>query len=261
MAQRSSTGSTVVKVVAIVLIALIALAVVAEILLRMFIAGEVRSGFQEENPEVNAQEEVDVSFGAMPLLLGIAGGKINEFSLRTPSTLQIDGDNVSGAPAADVTLNGVQLGDAMTADTLTVVSEIPDDFLLATIRNEIAQNMPEEVGGLADHLTVTDLTSNPSTNGIDVEFIHGAAVLTLTPVQQDGELNFTASGGQLLGFELPAAVTDQITQALQDGVSGQMESNGMQIENFEIIDQGIRATMTGENVPLRELSQATQPVE
>lgn len=261
MTQRSSTrsGGTVLKVVAIVLVVLLVLVVVAEILFRMFVAGEVRSGYQEEHPQVNAKEDVDVSFGAVPLLFGVVGGKINEFSLRTPSTLQIDGDNVSGEPAADITLDGVVLNNDMTADNMAVTSEIPEDYLLATIRNQIAENIPADAGPLAQYLTVTDLTSNPDAGAIDVEFVHGAAVLTLTPVQQDGQLTFTASGGEILGFDLPASVTDQITQTLQDGVSGQLDTNGMRIENFEVIDGGVRTTLTGQNIPLRQLNEATQP--
>lgn len=261
MAQRSSTrsGGTVLKVVLIVLAVLLVLAVAAEVVLRMFVAGQIRSGYQEENPEVNAQEDVDISFGAVPLLFGIASGKINEFSLRTPSTLQIDGDNVSGAPAADVNLDGVTLDDSMTADSMVVTSEIPQDYLLATIRKQIAENVPADAGPLAEHLTVTNLTANPEAGALDVEFVHGAAVLTLTPIQQDGQLTFAASGGEILGFALPASVTEQITQTLQDGVAGELDTNGMRIENLEVIDGGVRTTLTGQNIPLRQLNEATQP--
>lgn len=261
MTQRSSTrsGGKAIKIVAIVLVVLLILAVVAEIVLRMVVAGQVRDGYQEENPQVNAKEDVDVSFGAVPLLFGIAGGKINEFSLRTPSTLQIEGDNVSGVPAADVDLDGVTLDDSMTADSMVVTSEIPEDYLLATIRRQIAENIPADAGPLAQYLTVTDLTANPTAGAIDVEFVNGAAVLTLTPVQKDGQLTFTASGGEILGFDLPASVTDQITQTLQDGIAGQMETSGMHIDNVEVIDGGVRTTLTGENIPLRELNEATQP--
>lgn len=255
MAKRSSPLKIAATVVAVLVVVLI----VAEIVLRMFVAGQVRAGFQEENPQVEAKKEVDISFGAVPLLAGLAAGKINQFSLTTPSTLRIDGDNVSGAPAADVTLHGVGLDDSMTADTVHVISEVPDDFLLATVRNQIAENMPAEAGALAGHLNVTDLTSSAEAGVIDVEFVHGAAVLTLTPVQQNGQLSFSATGGTILGFDLPTSVTEQITRSLQEGLSGRAETGGMQIEELEVIDGGIRTTLIGHQIPLKELSQATRP--
>lgn len=257
--QRS--GSRALKIVAIVIAVIVILAVIAEIGLRIYVANEVRTGFEEENPGVNAQEEVDVSYGATPLLFAAVSGKVDEFSLRTPSTLEINGDDVTGAPAADVTLDGVALNDSLTADHATITADIPDDLMLAAVRQQIAENVPPEFSGLAGQLTVTDLTTDPARGVIAVDFAGGAATLDLTPQQQTGRLNFSASGGQILGFSLPTEVTDQITTALQDAIAGQSSGQGLHIDNLELIDGGIKATLSAANIPLRELSQATQPAE
>lgn len=255
--------STVVKVLAIVLLVLAVIIVVAEIALRMFISSQVRSGFEQQAQEegVAAEEgaEAEISFGAVPLLFGLASGSINQVTIDTPSTLQIDGDDISGQPSSTVTLNGLGLDEAMTTDQVTATSEVPEDFLLATMRQQIAENYPEGAGPLAEHLTITDLTANGQDNTLDAEFVHGAAVLTLTPVEREGQLAFEASNTQLFGFDLPEEVTAQISDALSQGLTEQATSGGMEIQGFEVLDGAVRLTITGENVPLREVSESTTP--
>ena len=261
MAKKTSATSSVIKVLVIVLLALLVIGIVAEILLRVFISSQVRSGFEQQAQEegVEAAEEPEVSFGAVPLLFGLAGGSINQVTIDTPSTLQINGDDISGQPSSSVTLNGLGLDESMTADKLTATTEVPEDFLLATMRQEITQNYPEGAGPLAEHLTITDLTANEAENSLDAEFVHGAAVLTLTPVERDGQLAFEASNTRLFGFELPQEVTEQISDALSQGLTEQATTGGMEIQGFEILDGAVRITITGENVPLREVSESTNP--
>lgn len=264
MAQRSSTTSTtstVAKVLAIILVVLLVLIVVAEILLRVFLANQVRDGFAQQAQEegVSVEEEVAVSFGPVPVLFGLASGAISEVSIATPSTLQVEGDAVSGQPATDVTLNGLHLDEAMTTDQFTATTELPEDYLLAVIRGQIAENYPEGAGMLADFLTVTDLTANGDTSTLDVEFVQGAAVLSLTPVQQNGQLTFEAANTQLFGFDLPAEVTEQISRALSEELTNQATARGMGISQFEVLDGAVRATVTGENVPLRGVASTATP--
>lgn len=261
MPKRSSTTSTVAKVLAIVLVVLLILIVVAEIALRVFMASQIRSGFEQQAEEdgVAVEEEADVSFGATPLLFGIASGSISQVAIGSPSTLQIEGDSIAGQPATEITLNGLQLDEAMTTDQLTATTEVPEDFLLATIRTQIAENYPSEAGALAEHLTVTDLNANAEANALDVEFVHGAAVLSLSPVESDGELAFEASNTQLFGFDLPPEITSQISDALSQGLVDQATTDGMEIQGFVILDGAVRITITGQDVPLRDISQTTTP--
>lgn len=261
MSQRSSAASTVFRVLAIIALVLLVLIIVAEIGLRMFIASQVRAGFQEQ-ASTEVTEEPEVSFGTSPLVFGLLGGQLNEISVNTPSTLVIDGDNVEGQPAADIQLEGMELTGDMVSDQVTTTTELPDDFLLATMRTQIAENRPADAGPFAEYLTVTDITSNAAASTVDVEFVEGLAALTLTPEERDGELVFTASNARVIGIDLPEQATNEITRALQAGMAeGSLAGEDMRFENVEVLDGALRMTLVGENVSLKEMANESQPAQ
>lgn len=261
MSSRSSAASTVFRVLAIIALVLLVLVIVAEIGLRMFIASQVRSGFaQQTSAAVDAEPEV--SFGTSPLVFGLLGGKINELEITTPSTLQIDGDNVDGMPASNIRLEGMEVTGAMVSDRVRTTAELPDDFLLATVRTQIAENQPVDAGPFAEYLTVTDITSDAATDSVDVEFVEGLAALTLTPEERDGQLSFTATNARLIGMDLPEQVTEEITRALQAGMAeGAHAGADMRFEDVEVLDGAVRMTLVGENVALQEMANETQAAQ
>ncbi len=262
-----SSGSTVWKVIVGILVAILLLVLVAEFGLRWFIGHQLRSSFNQQAEEtgVVVEEDPSISFGATPLVLSILGGSINEVNVTTPSTLDITypgGDSslpeISGQPAADIDITDLDISDTdnPVAGRLVTTAEVPDEFLLATIQRQMAEQQGEVTNPatsfMQELITITDITSNPAESTLDVEFTRGAAVLTLQPIAVDGQLTFEATNAALFGFSLPDQVADGITRALQDGVSEQVGQLG--VENFEVIDGGVRIRVAGENVNLSDLS-------
>src|SRR5699024_6120193 len=86
---------------------------------------------------------------ASPLLLGIARGSINEVTIDTPDSVSITNQDgattISGTPESTIQLQGLDIGDRdnPVADHLTLTTLATDDFILATIQ----QQMAEATGG------------------------------------------------------------------------------------------------------------------
>ncbi|AWB81140.1 DUF2993 domain-containing protein [Corynebacterium yudongzhengii] len=260
MSQRS-TGSTVAKVLITILVLVVLLIILAEVGLRMFMSNQITSSIEEQSQQdqVELTEEPEVSFGTAPLVFGLFAGQLNEVNVRTPSTLEITEQAVSGQPATDLHMQGMDLSEEMVSDRVTVTTELPEDYLLAVMREQLVRQQPEDAGPLADHLTVTDVTANGADNTIDLEFVHGAAVISLTPVEQDGQVSFAADGTQIFGFDLPEQATDQITEAFAEGVNAQTnEEANVRIADIQILDGALRITLDGENVPLGELARQAE---
>ncbi|AGF71402.1 hypothetical protein A605_01940 [Corynebacterium halotolerans YIM 70093 = DSM 44683] len=246
--------------------AILLIVLVAEFGLRWFIGQQLRDSFNQQAEEsgVTVEEEPTISFGPTPLVFSILGGSINEVNVTTPSTLEITypgGDSalpeITGQPAAVIDIDDLSISDPdnPVAGTLTTTTEVPEEFLLAIIQRQMAEQQGDASGAagfLQELVTITDITANVEESALDVEFTGGAAVLTLQPVPVDGQLTFEATNASLFGFDLPAQVADGITQALQDGVSEQVGQLG--VEQFEVIDGGVRIRVVGENVNLNNLT-------
>ena len=81
----------------------------------------------------------------------------------------------------------------------------------------------------------------------------------LVPEITDGQMTFRVVNTEIFGFGLPDEVSRGITQALQDGVqqgvSEEVGADGtLSIDDFTVIDGGVRLSVSGTNVPLREIS-------
>lgn len=262
-----SSGSTVWKVIVGVLVAVLLILLVAEFGLRWFIGQQLRSSFNEQAEEtgVVVEEDPTISFGATPLVLSILGGTINEVNVTTPSTLEIVPSGggsappeINGQPAADVMITDLDISDTQNpvAGRLVTTTEVPDEFLLATVQQQMAAQQGDAsdpaTSFLQDLISITDITSNAQAGALDVEFTGGAAVLTLQPVMVDGQLTFEATNAALFGFDLPGQVADGITRALQDGMAEQVGQLG--VEEFEVIEGGVRIRVVGDNVNLNDMS-------
>lgn len=262
-----STASVLWKILVGVLVAVLILVLVVEFGLRWFIGNQLREEFNAQAAEsgVVVEEDPTISFGATPLILSAVTGTVNEVTVTTPSTLQISyptGDatrpEVSGQPAAVIDMRDLAISDLNNpvAGQLTTTTELPEDFLLAVIQEEAAAAQGGNDGFLQDLLAITALTANPAESVLDVEFSRGLASLTLRPVTEGGQLSFEATSAALFGFGLPAEVADAISAALRSGVDEQV--GNMRVEEFTVIEQGVRVRITGENVPLGELSETGQ---
>lgn len=256
MSSARSVSSTIWKFIVGLLVALLIVLFAAEFGLRWFIGNELRSSFEAQAAEdgVTMTEDPTISFGATPLILSAVRGVVPEVEVTTPSTLQITGQEILGQPEAHVVLDDLDISDRdnPVAARMVTTTEVPEEFLLATIQQSMEAN---NGGGLIE---ISDVTSNPAQGTLDIEFNGGAAVLNLLPAPVDGQLTFEASGGSLFGFDLPSQVTDLITAGLREGVNDQ--AHGFRIDEFEVVEGGARLKLSGEDVALSEVAdpQLTQ---
>lgn len=270
--MAKSRGSQLWKILVGILVALLILAIVAELGLRWFIGQQLRGSFEQQAQEqgIALEEDPEISFGASPLLFGLAGGNISQVDVTTPSTLEInypDGASsvpeIDGNPAATVNLEGLDISDpnSPVAQTMVTTTEIPEDMVLAMIQRETAGAMGDSqdtdfgTAILQQFIRVTDVTAVPENNSLDVEFTDGAAVLSLEPVLTDTGLSFQVRGTELFGIELPEQVSEMITSALERGV--QDAAGDMEITEFSVIDSGIQVSIRGQNVPLGDIASQT----
>ncbi|ANE03115.1 LmeA family phospholipid-binding protein [Corynebacterium crudilactis] len=254
------------KVLLTIVVILLLLVLVAEFGLRFMIGKQLKDEFQAQVSDqgITSTEEPSISFGASPLLLGLAKGSINEVTIDTPDTLSISNQDgspaISGTPEANVQLKGLAIRDTNNpvAQNLTLTTFAPDDFILATVQQQMAQAASGngESAGLAGQIIqelvkITDVTSNAENQSVEVEFTDGAARASLRPIVLNGQLAFEVLDSQLFGFGLP----DQVSQMLTDGVKASIEevAGGLQIDNIEVADGGINVTLTGENINVRTL--------
>jgi len=264
-----STSSTIGKFLLGLLVAVLILVLVAEFGLRWFVGKELRDGFRAEAQEqgTTLSEDPTIAFGATPLIVSAVRGVIPEVEITTPSTLSItQGElpEINGSPAAHVQLTDLRISDPdnPVAAHMVTSTEVPEDYLLATVQRSMAeqQSGTEGVGALVQGLIrVTDITANPAGNTLDVEFTDGAATLNLTPVPVDGQLTFEATGASLFGFDLPEQVTEMITRGLAESVTDQ--SGQVRIDSFEVIDNGARVVVSGDNLNLNSIAGSTSAVE
>ncbi|MGP6174779.1 LmeA family phospholipid-binding protein [Corynebacterium sp. A21] len=270
--MAKSTGSKIWRVLVGILVVILILLVVAELGLRWFIGDQLRSTFEADAQEqgITLEEDPSISFGTTPLVFSVLGRNIPQLEMTTPSTLQIDypdGPNsipeVNGSPSATVAITDLDIADPNNpvAGTMNTTTEIPDDMILAMIQQSTAASQEgsdaTDFGAaiMQELIKITDVSAQPDTNTIDVEFTGGAAVLSVEPRVENGELRFQATGASLFGFDLPEQVTGMITAALEEGM--QDATGDMEITEFTVIDGGIRVSIRGENLPLSELGAVT----
>lgn len=269
MGVAKSKKSALPKVLLTIVVILLLLVLVAEFGLRFMIGKQLKDEFQAQasSQGISATEEPSISFGASPLLLGIARGSINEVTIDTPDSVSItnqDGvPSISGTPESTIQLQGLDIGDCdnPVADHLTLTTLATDDFILATIQ----QQMAEATGGnstsqgfaeqlIQELIKVTDITSDAANQTIEVEFTDGAARASLHPIVTNGQLGFEIVDSQLFGFGLPDEISQMLTDALQSSINE--VAGGLQIQSLEVVDAGINVTLTGDNINIQTLEAA-----
>lgn len=266
MGVAKSKKSALPKVLLTIVVILLLLVLVAEFGLRFMIGKQLKDEFQAQasSQGISTTEEPSISFGASPLLLGIARGSINEVTIDTPDSLTItdqDGvPSINGTPEATIQLEGLDIRDLdnPVADHLTLTTFAPDDFILATVQQQMNQatNGTGASAGFAEQLIqelvkITNITSNAADQTVEVEFTDGAARASLRPIVLNGQLAFEIVDSQLFGFGLPDEVSQMLTDALQSSIED--VAGGLQIQNIEVGDGGINVTLTGDNINVQTL--------
>ncbi|WP_293770583.1 DUF2993 domain-containing protein [uncultured Corynebacterium sp.] len=246
MAAKNSAASKAWKIIVGILVGLLILILIAEFGLRWFMASQMTKQFESEGGG-----KAEVSFGSSPMLLGLAQGSLPEMNVSTESTLRIDGENISGQPAADIHIEDMSVSGDPVAGHLTTSTTLPDDYLLATLQKGIADKAGNDTLG---DVVITDLVANQASGDVSVEFAGGLFSLTLVPEAKDGRLAFTATSSKILAWNLPDEVTSKISETLTNGMQDQLTTGDMTMDSVTVGDGEISLTMSGNNVNLNELN-------
>ncbi|WP_051645554.1 DUF2993 domain-containing protein [Corynebacterium vitaeruminis] len=273
--RTSKLGKTLLGII----VGVIVLLLVAEFGLRWYIGKQLGDQMQASS----TGEKASVSFGASPLLLGMATGKIPEVTVDSPSTVTItagtagEAPTITGQPESHVTMKDLDFAanDNATAGSVDMVTTMTDEYLLAVVQRQMAENNSGatgttlngatgdqlDLGALAGQLiqqlvTVTGITSDPANGTVDVQITNGAAALTLRPQAQDGKLTFTAENASLFGVSLPTEVSDALTQGFSQKL--QEIGPGLSLSDVTVVDGGVQIHVVGTNVPLSSLEDAEQ---
>lgn len=252
--KTRSAASTAWKIVVGVLVALLILVLLVEFGLRWFLSKQMVDQFHAQAQEqgVTAPADPEVSFGSVPLVVGLAQGELNEMTMKTPSTLQINGTEIKGQPEAEILMEGMTVSEDPVARRLVATTNVPDDFLLATVQAGITQDSGMEALG---NNVITDIHAAGATSTLDVQFAGGLATLSLLPSMVDGALQFEAAKAEIFGFELPEQATAAITESLTKGMKDQFVTGNMKVQEFTVNDGSLRITMVGNDVKLSEAGQ------
>lgn len=274
VAMQTKSSHRALKIIIGILMVLVILGFLAEVGVRWMISKQLKDSYaqQETSSGHTTSEEPSISFGAYPVLLGAVQKNIHHVDITTPDTLQItypggtsDVPEISGMPAAHVTIDGLKLADPNNpiAGHLDVETTLPDDFILAQAQRAMAESTgqatnepPQDLSQLATMLLsqvvrITDVTSNAADGTLGIEFTGGAANLAVKPVVVDGQVTFEAAGASLFGFDMPKEVTDALTKGLRNSASGAIGT--LRVEDFRVADDGLAVHLTGTDVPLSEM--------
>ena len=253
MAKTKSAGSTAWKIIVGILVALLIIILIAEFGLRWFTAKQMKDQFHAaaEEDGIEVSEEPSISFGSSPLVFGVLSGEISQLEMHTPSTLQINGDVITGQPESTIEMEGMSLTQDPTARHLIATTTIPEDYLLITFQEAIASQSGVDM--LRD-VVVTDITANGEEGVLDFQLGGGLATISLQPTAAEGQLQLEATDSSLFGVTLPEQATQSISEALSQGMQDQFTGD-LAIEDITINDGTISIRMAGEDVNFNEMSQ------
>lgn len=251
------------KVTVGVLAGLLIILLLAEFGLRAFMADQIRSSVADESPGAMSADDTDVSFGSSPITFGLLRGAIPHVSISTPSTLAASGDTYTGQPAATISLDNLRVEeDRQVADSFSVSTELPDDYVRSLLQEQLASSFDSTFGGslLQELITVSGVESNPAEGTFTIDFSGRAASVDLRPTTVDGTLQLEAASTELFGFELPDIVAEGLTNALQES-TGDVNAGTLRIGEFTVVEGGLRIVAEGENVDLQDLPSAVPAQE
>ena len=193
----------------------------------------------DELTEAAAGEGVQTDIAGLLFLPQVIGGSLDQVDVRADQVQlqELVIDDVTG------TAHGVSVDEPRTADRLSVTGTLPVD----TLRALLAQSdlVPE---GLELDVADGRLVAELQVLGADLR-------ATADPVVRDGSIyleprELTLGGVQLDLAHLPGAVDELVgslavpTDALPEGISPAA---------IEVVDGGIRLTVTGSDLTLSEL--------
>lgn len=218
------------KVITSVLVVLLLVLLLAEFGIRAYSANQIK----EEFPVAN--DEVEVSFGTVPMIFGLATGKLDQMHAHSPElSIEAEGIHLRGA-------------DEGMVENASATTDISNEELVAMFQQAIREEMPPNTPDLVtDNITITNIYTERGGN-IEVEFVHGAYMLTLTPVVTDEGLRFEAPSSTLFGINLSDEVNANIEQAIAEAIEETAGADTLGLRNAEVLEDGVRITVGGQNV-------------
>lgn len=251
--KHSSALSIVLRVFLILLV----LFAVLEAGTRWYIGNQVQSSFAA------AEEKPEVSFGWQSTVLGLLQRKIPHIEIDTPSTVMIDGQSVSGNPAAVLSMQDVHLSkDKPIAESMELATTLDNNFILATLQQEMqrnskdlsnAQGLEAFLGNLFQDLTtVSSVSTDAAAGQLVIGFSNDNAQLRLKPQAVNGSLQLTAEEASLFGRALPQGVSDFISNQLKT----RTQQSQLGLDSVTVTDNGLDLELSGSNVDLNQLQYA-----
>ncbi|AZA14501.1 LmeA family phospholipid-binding protein [Corynebacterium choanae] len=268
--MKRSTSSIVWTVLLVIVLLLIGGVVAGEFIARNAVTNQVKQQFYAQQPAIAGGEqapEPTVELSNTPLLWSLVTKELPHLAITTPETLAItypDGEDglpqIAGLPASQVTIDDLDLHNMNdpVAGHITVTTAVPDSMLLAQAKQEMEAQYRQAGDGLAGKLLrkvvrVTDVDGNPQTETLDIVFTDGAATLGLRPVVAQGQLTFVADKARLLGFDIPAQITDALTETMAQQAAG-FSVDGLRFQAVDVTDDAMQLTLEGSNIPLRSIN-------
>lgn len=212
--SRRTVAIAVITVVVLVVAALIG----GEAYARHKIAGCISAQFEKE-----MGSQIDVGFGAKPLLLTWLDGKV--------SRMDIDSKGDEFGPAVDMQVHA-QFHDIEMAEGSNSGSSVGSSNADVSWSNA---GISQTLQGL-----VSDVQSDPDTGQLTMKVLGGFGAMQLTPRIQDGRVDIDVSQAQFLGIGVPddlaQGVVDLMTESLQTYPMGlqptalQVTGNGIEVD-------------------------------
>ncbi|WP_327149414.1 LmeA family phospholipid-binding protein [Nocardia sp. NBC_01329] len=220
LSAPKASRRTVVIVLVTVIVLVVAALIGGEAYARHRIASCISSQFEKE-----MGSQIDVGFGAKPLLLTWVDGKV--------SRMDVDSKGDEFGPAVDMQVHA-QFHDIEMAEGSNSGSSVGSSNADVTWSNS---GISQTLQGL-----VSDVQSDPDTGQLTMKVLGGFGAMQLTPQIQDGKVDIAVSQAQFLGIGVP----DELVQGVVDLMTESLQTYPMGLE-----PSALRVTGSGIEVDLR----------
>ncbi|HAJ52132.1 MAG TPA: DUF2993 domain-containing protein [Corynebacterium variabile] len=261
-------GNKAVKILVTVVVVILLLLAAAEFGLRFYLKGQIADEMRDSSAEqgIELSGDPDVSFGASPMLLGLAQGKLSRVTVDLPSSLDIsyeDSDRsrpvVTGQPAATMNAKDMEItGDDPVIGDLTLDTVLPQDYLLAVLQKSMSQEGGDQAaddGGAGDLLSgliqITGVTTNEETGTLEIEISSGLATLSMTPTVTDGKMSFEVADMKILGMSMPDSLVGDLSDSLTQTIE---ETENLEVTDASVTADGLKVRLHGTDMKVDDLA-------
>lgn len=261
-------GNKAVKILVTVVVVILLLLAAAEFGLRFYLKGQIADEMRDSSAEqgIELSGDPDVSFGASPMLLGLAQGKLSRVTVDLPSSLDIsyeDSDRsrpvVTGQPAATMNAKDMEItGDDPVIGDLTLDTVLPQDYLLAVLQKSMSEEGGDQAAdddGAGDLLSgliqITGVTTNEETGTLDIEISSGLATLSMTPTVTDGKMSFEVADMKILGMSMPDSLVGDLSDSLTQTIE---ETENLEVTDASVMADGLKVRLHGTDMKVDDLA-------